>query len=144
APDVAGVPGSWTNVGSAQNNLTGAPSDQLDSGLTTGNIYWHRCTVTDDNAEVSSTTPVAVLVRTGSTYYISSSDGDDSNDGSLANPWETAEAANDFGLVAGDTLLLKRGDTFPDFHLLVEPISQPSALAPITIGLYGASSSDAI
>ena len=49
------------------------------------------------------------------TYYISSSMGNDANDGlSPETAWETLEQVNDH-IEGGDNILLKRGDTFRGF-----------------------------
>lgn len=46
------------------------------------------------------------------TYYFSSSAGSDSNVGSEASPFQTISKLNSLVLVAGDTILFKKGDTF--------------------------------
>jgi hypothetical protein len=46
------------------------------------------------------------------TYYFSSSSGNDSNDGSETNPFQTITKLNTLSLAAGDKILFKRGDTF--------------------------------
>ena len=49
----------------------------------------------------------------GRVFYVSSSEGDDKNDGlTTATPWKSLEKVSDFPFVAGDTVLFKRGDLF--------------------------------
>lgn len=49
----------------------------------------------------------------GTTYYVSSSTGNDSNSGtSSSTPWKTLVRASNQSYVAGDQILLKRGDTW--------------------------------
>ncbi len=70
------------------------------------------------------------------TFYISSSTGDDSNDGlSESTPWKTAwKLAPKELLVPGDVVLFKRGDTW---HEKLWLNSSGSESAPIVIGAYG-------
>lgn len=54
-------------------------------------------------------------VASGTTYYISSSSGNDLNGGtSSAEPWQTLGRVNSQALVPGDSVLLKRGDVWND------------------------------
>ncbi len=59
----------------------------------------------------TTTVPITVAALTGSTFYVSSSKGNDSNSGTMAQPFKTMAAAVKH-LAAQTTLLLKRGDTF--------------------------------
>ncbi len=75
---------------------------------------------------------------TGTTYYVSASEGSDSNDGkSEAKPFKSVNKLNSITLKPGDNILFKRGDVFEGQHL------QPrgSGLAEdgkwITIDAYG-------
>ena len=47
-----------------------------------------------------------------STYFFSSSTGNDSNSGTEINPFQTISKLNSLVLVAGDKILFKKGDTF--------------------------------
>ena len=59
-----------------------------------------------------------VDLGSGTTYYISASAGNDSNDGkSREKPFKTAAPVNKLSLYPGDNILLKRGDVFKGFHL---------------------------
>lgn len=47
------------------------------------------------------------------TFYVSSTDGDDSNDGlSASTPWKTVSKATTMAYNPGDTILFKKGDTW--------------------------------
>ena len=54
----------------------------------------------------------------GTTYYVSSSKGDDSNDGtSESKPFKTLEKINKLTLKPGDQVLLEKGSVFNDQYL---------------------------
>ncbi|MFI4912230.1 MAG: right-handed parallel beta-helix repeat-containing protein [Sedimentisphaeraceae bacterium JB056] len=62
-----------------------------------------------DNCRIKQT----ILRSDVSTFYISSSEGSDSNDGlSSESPWQSFDNINKLRLLPGDKVLLKRGDTF--------------------------------
>jgi len=69
------------------------------------------------------------------TYYVSSSAGNDSNAGtSVAAPWQTLAKVNGRSFAAGDKILLRRGDTWRE--PLVPPSSGTSA-SSIYFDAYG-------
>jgi PKD repeat protein len=79
--------------------------------------YTVALTVTDANGSTNTTsTSVVVTAFSGRTFYVSSSAGSDSNDGSSARPWKTLDYA--FSKMASnrqnqpDKLLLACGDTW--------------------------------
>ena len=82
---------------------------------------------------------VTAVSSFGAQYYVSSSTGSDvSGNGTQANPWQTFGGAgnhiNAGSFSAGDTIYLKRGDTWN------EPLIPPSSGAsgnPITFDAYG-------
>ena len=83
-------------------------------------------------------TPIATT-STGTTYYVSDTEGDDNNNGtSEAKPWKTLNKVNEIAseLEPGDSVLLKRGDTFNNQYLHIKDTSG-SKKAPITIASYG-------
>jgi hypothetical protein len=68
-------------------------------------------------------------------YYVSSSEGNDSNNGtSDSTPWATLDKVNRTTLVAGDNVYLKGGDTWYEM-LIVD--DEGSSESPITISTYG-------
>lgn len=70
----------------------------------------------------------------GTDYYISSSEGRDSNDGlSAADPMKTLKAASGLDLQPGDRLLFKRGDTF---HGTLKLQVTGRDDAPVQVGAY--------
>ena len=82
-------------------------------------------------------TPAAA--STGTTYYVSSTHGDDGNAGTDQNhPWKTLDKVNAIAtdLKPGDSVLLERGSTFQDQYLHIKDTSG-TADAPITIADYG-------
>src|SRR5690349_14912344 len=72
-----------------------------------------------------------------STYYIDCAGGSDANNGtSTSTPWRTFANVNSRTLVAGDSVLLKRGATCSGIGSLI-PQGAGTATNPITIGAYG-------
>lgn len=67
-------------------------------------------------------------------YYISSSSGDDNDSGSIDAPWKSLDKISSAFLFPGDSVLFKRGDRF-DGHFVVT--SSGSAEKPILIACYG-------
>lgn len=71
------------------------------------------------------------------TYYVSSSLGNDANDGlSEATPFKTMPKVNGLNLLAGDQVLFKCGDTWRGNMLTI--IKSGTAGQPITFGSYPA------
>ncbi len=71
----------------------------------------------------------------GTTYYVSSSDGHDSDDGlSQVNAFQTIDPVNSLSLQPGDTILFKCGDTWRGEMLTIE--ESGTAAHPITFGSY--------
>jgi len=68
------------------------------------------------------------------TYYVSSSSGNDANPGSQAQPFQTLAKVNGLALVPGDIVFLKRGDVWNE--QLIPPASGTST-SPITFDAYG-------
>ncbi|WP_297086676.1 T9SS type A sorting domain-containing protein [uncultured Draconibacterium sp.] len=67
-------------------------------------------------------------------YYLSSSEGDDSNDGTINNPWKSLDKISSAFLFPGDSVLFKRGDRF-DGHFVVNGSGNEEK--PILITSYG-------
>lgn len=77
------------------------------------------------------------LTRQAATFYLSSSDGDDNNDGlSPERPWNSFAKLNALNLVPGDSILLKSGDTF--MGQLALRNESGTLHQPIVITRYGA------
>ena len=69
------------------------------------------------------------------TYYVSQSTGNDSANGQSAKtPWKTLAKASTVKLAAGDSILLKCGDTWNED---LRPQGSGTAAKPILIGSYG-------
>ena len=67
-------------------------------------------------------------------YYLSSSTGNDSNDGSQTQPWKTLSKISATTLGPGDTVYFKKGDTFRG-HFVVD--GSGTEQNPITFTSYG-------
>ena len=69
-------------------------------------------------------------------YYISSSEGDDKNDGlSPLTPWKSFENIKEIILLPGESILLKRGDEFTNLEL--NKVGNGTVENMITLGSYG-------
>ena len=72
----------------------------------------------------------------GTTYYVSSENGDDSNSGTSEDEaFETLDMINEIELQPGDKVLLEKGSVFDDQYLHVK--GSGSAEDPIIISTYG-------
>ena len=72
----------------------------------------------------------------GTTYYVSSQNGDDANDGtSEKKAFKSLDKINDITLQPGDKVLLEKGSVFDDQYIHVK--GSGSAEAPIEISTYG-------
>jgi hypothetical protein len=72
----------------------------------------------------------------GTTYYVSSSSGSDANNGTSANTaWQTVAKVNAQALLAGDSVLFRRGDVWNESLV---PGASGAAGNPITFDAYGA------
>ena len=72
----------------------------------------------------------------GTTYYVSSIDGDDSNDGlSEDKAFATLDKINEITLQPGDEVLLEKGSVFEDQALHIK--GSGSEEAPIIVSTYG-------
>ena len=85
--------------------------------------------------------PVLKSGGSGTTYYVSVADGDDSYDGTeqthttgVTGPWKTIAKVNAASFSAGDSILFKRGETW---HETLTVPSSGSAGNVITFGAYG-------
>jgi hypothetical protein len=67
---------------------------------------------------------IPVIGLTQNTYYIDSTNGNDSNDGlSTSTPWKTISKVNDQTYNAGDKILFKRNEIWNGERLYIEDIS---------------------
>ena len=75
---------------------------------------------------------------TGTTYYVDSNGGNDSNEGtSEGKAFQTLDKVNTLDLEPGDTVLLKRGSVFEDQALKFTKEDSGTAEAPVRISAYG-------
>ena len=75
---------------------------------------------------------------TGTTYYVDSKGGNDSNDGtSESKAFKTLEKVNGLNLEPGDTVLLKKGSVFEDQALKFTKEDSGTAEVPVKISTYG-------
>ena len=75
---------------------------------------------------------------TGTTYYVDSQSGSDSNAGtSESKAFKTLDKVNGLNLEPGDTVLLKKGSVFEDQALKFTKEDSGTAEAPVKISTYG-------
>ena len=75
---------------------------------------------------------------TGTTYYVDSKEGNDSNDGTAENKaFQTLDKVNALNLGPGDTVLLKKESVFEDQALKFTKEDSGTAEAPVKISTYG-------
>lgn len=75
---------------------------------------------------------------TGTTYYVDSKSGSDSNDGtSESKAFKKLDKVNALNLEPGDTVLLKKGSVFEDQALQFTKEDSGTAEAPVKISTYG-------
>lgn len=98
-----------------------------EKNLKLGILHNWSGTLQIDNIKVSTAASEAP-------YYISSSEGDDNNEGTIASPWKTLEKISSVGLLPGDTVYFKKGDRF-NGHFTVN--GSGFTEDPIVITSYG-------
>ena len=91
-------------------------------------------------ASMMPTVPVNAKesAATGTTYYVDSKGGNDSNDGtSKSKAFKTLDKVNGLNLEPGDTVLLKKGSVFEDQALKFTKEDSGTAEAPVKVSTYG-------
>ena len=91
-------------------------------------------------ASMMPTVPVNAKesAATGTTYYVDSKDGKDSNAGTAENKaFQTLKKVNELNLEPGDTVLLKKGSVFEDQALKFTKEDSGTAEAPVKVSTYG-------
>lgn len=78
---------------------------------------------------------LGTLQSSATTYYVSASSGDDRNSGAgLRSPWKTIARVNVQPLQPGDTVLLRRGDSWQE---TLKPRTSGAPDSPIVFAAYG-------
>ena len=97
---------------------------------------WYRMQFAELVAAFDGYQHSATATATASTTYYVSSSGSDSNDGtSSSTPWRTLSKASQFTYSGGNSILLKRGDTWSNETLYLH--GNGTAANPIIVGAYG-------
>lgn len=120
----------------AEGKTTGKQAGKT-TGKETGKATGKTNTVSQNHAQGSGPAVPSDLGK-GTTYYVSSSGGNDSNNGKSADkPFKTVGPVNALALKAGDNVLFKRGDTFAGAHLTPMGSGEAADGKWITIDAYG-------
>lgn len=82
----------------------------------------------------TSTQPPPPAPTSGVVYYVDSVGGNDSNPGTIDQPWKSIGKVNSFPVPAGASVLFKRGDVWNE---TLQPQNAGSSGTPITFGAYG-------
>jgi len=109
-------------------------SQTASATTVTKTLYaWARDLAGNVSAYLSDS--VDITISGGTTYYVSNTDGNDSNNGtSPSTPWKTISKVNTTSLSPGDSVLFKRGDTF---YGTIIPHNSGTSGNPITYSSYG-------
>ncbi|AFZ67586.1 Ig-like domain-containing protein [Deinococcus peraridilitoris] len=95
----------------ADNNATTSGTVTVIVNIASSNVVPMGSTA--DTATVTQTANSPIPTVTGTTYYVDSVDGSDSNSGtSTGAPWKTVTKANAVTLLPGDALLFKAGSSY--------------------------------
>jgi hypothetical protein len=130
-------------TGSYQWDREGAPIAGATSSTYTLVNADQGALITVQSSGLSSV--LAGPVLGGTVYYVSSSGGNDSNNGtSSGTPWKTLTKVNGTAFTAGTSVLFKRGDTWrldgcsTSSGTQLSPSASGSATQPIVFDAYGA------
>lgn len=127
------------NTGSDASILNSSDSDLGGNSVVNNSSGNHVANVSGVNSNGEASVPVIPTdLGVGKTYYVSSSSGNDNNDGlSKEKPFKTLAKINSISLQAGDNVLLKRGDTFKAEYLKPKGGGEKTTGKWITIDSYG-------
>ncbi|HKS16665.1 MAG TPA: PKD domain-containing protein [Planctomycetota bacterium] len=122
--------GTWSTDGRSRNLDTGYTAAHV---FESAGVYDVQLTVTDASGAVHAyVQEITVAAFTGTTYYVSSVSGNNSNDGlTESTPWQTVSRAFQ-SLAPNRRFLFKRGETFP-----VSSSNTLNVDGPGIIGAYG-------
>ncbi|TXK83539.1 S-layer homology domain-containing protein [Paenibacillus sp. N3.4] len=124
------------NVAWTVENGTGSASISSTGLLTaiSNGIVTVKATAQDGSGVVDQCT-ITILGQGSHTFYVSSSSGDDANDGlSAATPWKTLNKVNGTTFIPSDKILLKAGDSW---NGQLWPKGSGADGSPIVIDQYG-------
>ncbi len=114
--------------------------NQGEEGVDCGGPCYKDCETCDDGVQNQDETGVdcggvCIPCDQVEAYYVSSSEGDDSNDGrDWDSPWRTMAKVNSISFTAGDIVLFNRGDTWNE-SLVISSSGSPDK--PIVFRSYG-------
>ncbi|PRY58646.1 right-handed parallel beta-helix repeat-containing protein [Glycomyces artemisiae] len=121
---------------SLQTALAEADAAYWDFGLPDADVAAAAAALEDAVRAFDPPPPDGIASPGDTAYYVSSSEGDDGNDGlSPETPWESLEKLNASTFAAGDEILLKAGDSWEG--TVLHPRGSGEEGAPITLGKYG-------
>lgn len=128
--------GSQTPKPTGSSSISIAPSPTGSSSISITPKPTGSSNVSITPSPAATPTPTK-MVRMPVTYYVSSSSGNDANNGISQNtPWKTLEKASSIEYFPGDKILLKANDIWTNGETLVLKGSG-TAINPITVSMYG-------
>ncbi len=115
---------------------TGAITYQHDDSATTADSFQFNVADGSGGQTINNVVyTMAIDENAGTNYYVSSTLGNDTNDGfSESTPWQTLEKASNANIQPGDKVMFKRGDTFIG---QLKPNYSGASGSPITYTAYG-------
>ncbi len=115
---------------------TGAITYQHDNGTATADSFQFNVSDGSGGQTISDAVySIVINENAGTNYYVSSTMGNDSNDGlSPSTAWQTLEKASNATILPGDKVMFKRGDTFIG---QLKPNYSGTSGNPITYTAYG-------
>ncbi len=125
----------WQNEGSAISGATAA-TYTLTSGDIGGLITVVVTATNLAGSSVPAISPLAGPTIGATVFYVSQSTGNDSNEGTLAAPWQTIAKVNAQSFAPGTSVLFKRGDVWRE-QLKLKPFYSGIAGNPIVVDAYG-------
>jgi Right handed beta helix region len=107
-----------------------------DSGLTFGTTYYYQVEAVNGAGASAPSNEAPITTPQQPQYYVSPS-GNDSNPGTLSQPWQTISKVNSFTFPQGAIVAFKGGETFTDCLVFnAKNVTSSSAVNPFIVTSY--------
>ncbi len=125
-------------TGGTSSAISGSGTTTSGTGKPSSTTVKPTVDTTGGSSNQASKPTIPADLGSGTTYYVSSSTGNDSNDGrSPEKAFKTVDKVNKLALQPGDNILFKRGDVFKGAHLEPTGSGQAADGKWITLDAYG-------